>query len=122
MTLSRAIPLAFLAPPIVEAILQGKSIDLFLLKQGLDTSTPSGRAMFGMLSVFAEFERAIIRERIAAGMARAKAEGKKIGRPGIEREKRTAIRSARDRGWTMRRIAAHVGVSLGLVQRVIAKR
>lgn len=47
--------------------LQAKGVDLFLLQQGLDTSTPSGRAMFQMLGVFAGFEAAMIRERVRAG-------------------------------------------------------
>ena len=56
-------------------------IDLFLHQQGLDTTTPSGKAMFQMLGVFAEFERAIIRERVLAGLARAKEKGTKSGKP-----------------------------------------
>src|SRR5262249_38133181 len=52
-------------------------IELYLHQQGLDTTTPAGKAMFQMLGVLAEFERAIIRERVLAGMARAKAEGTK---------------------------------------------
>jgi DNA invertase Pin-like site-specific DNA recombinase len=59
--------------------LQAKGVDLFLLQQGLDTSTPSGRAMFQMLGVFAEFEAAMIRERVRAGVARAKRKGTKSG-------------------------------------------
>ena len=55
-------------------------MDLFLHQQGLDTTTSSGRAMFGMLSVFTEFERVIIRERVLAGMARAKVKGTLSGR------------------------------------------
>ena len=50
--------------------LHAKGVDLYLHQQGLDTSTPSGRAMYQMLGVFAEFERAIIRERVMAGLAR----------------------------------------------------
>src|SRR4029077_14671175 len=50
--------------------LHAKGVDLFLHQQGLDTSTPSGRAMFQMLGVFAEFERAMIRERVMAGLTR----------------------------------------------------
>ena len=72
-------------------------IDLFLHQQGLDTTTSSGRMMFGMLSVFAEFERAMIRERVTAGMKRAQAKGTKsgkaIGRPRIAPNTRTAIRN-----------------------------
>jgi DNA invertase Pin-like site-specific DNA recombinase len=50
-------------------------IDLFLHQQGLDTTTPAGKAMFQMMGVFAEFERAIIQERVRAGLKRAKDEG-----------------------------------------------
>ena len=53
-------------------------------QQGLDTSTPSGRAMYQMMGVFAEFERAIVRERVLSGLARAKAEGIALGRPSLE--------------------------------------
>ena len=53
--------------------LQSKKVDLYLHQQALDTSTPSGKAMFGMLGVFAEFERTIIQERVKAGLARARA-------------------------------------------------
>src|SRR5438874_6484877 len=58
-------------------------IDLFLHQQGLDTTTPAGKAMLQMMGVFAEFERAIIQERVRAGLARAKSEGKRLGRPPI---------------------------------------
>src|SRR5438445_70561 len=61
-------------------------IDLYLHQQGLDTTTPSGKAMFQMMGVFAEFERAMIQERVRAGLARAKAEGKRLGRPPIASE------------------------------------
>jgi DNA invertase Pin-like site-specific DNA recombinase len=52
-----------------------------LHQQGLDTTTPAGRAMFQMMGLFAEFERAIIQERVRAGLRRAKDEGKQLGRP-----------------------------------------
>jgi DNA invertase Pin-like site-specific DNA recombinase len=58
-------------------------IDLFLHQQGLDTTTPAGKAMFQMMGVFAEFERAMIQERVRAGLARARSEGKRLGRPRI---------------------------------------
>ena len=78
--------------------LRETGVELFLHQQGLDTTTSSGRAMFGMLSVFAEFERSIIRERVLSGMARAKAKGTKsgkaIGRPVIAPPTRNAIRDA----------------------------
>ena len=61
--------------------LRAAGVDLFLHQQALDTSTPSGRALFQMLGVFAEFEAAMIRERSRAGLARARAQGKRLGRP-----------------------------------------
>jgi DNA invertase Pin-like site-specific DNA recombinase len=60
-----------------------KKVDLYLHQQGVDTSTPAGKALFQMMGVFAEFERAIIVERINAGLARAKANGVVLGRPKI---------------------------------------
>jgi len=60
--------------------LHAVEVDLFLHQQGVDTTTPAGRAMFQMMGVFAEFERAMIRERVCAGLERAKANGIKLGR------------------------------------------
>src|SRR4030081_3917113 len=74
--------------------LHSLGIGLFLHQQGLDTTTPSGKAMFQMLGVFAEFERAMIQERVRAGLARARAEGKQLGRPKIA-EKTETRRSSR---------------------------
>jgi DNA invertase Pin-like site-specific DNA recombinase len=74
--------------------LHSLGIDLLLHQQGLDTTTPSGKAMFGMMGVFAEFERAMIQERVRAGLARAKAEGKRLGRPRVNGEVERAIQAA----------------------------
>ena len=60
--------------------LNGAGCDLYLERQAVDTTTPAGRALFQMLGVFAEFERAIIQERIHAGIARARVKGTKSGR------------------------------------------
>jgi DNA invertase Pin-like site-specific DNA recombinase len=102
--------------------LRAAGIGLFLLKQGLDSETPTGRAMLGMCSVFAELEREIIRERIHAGLARVKARGRRLGRPQISRTLVDRIRRLRaDRpGHSVRRIAAEVGVGSTTVQRVLA--
>src|SRR6266436_1812994 len=72
--------------------LQEKGVDLFLHQQGLDTSTTAGKAMFQMLGVFAEFERGLIRERVNAGLARARAQGRRLGRPPISPAQEVAIR------------------------------
>jgi DNA invertase Pin-like site-specific DNA recombinase len=61
--------------------LKGAGVELYLHQQAVDTSTPSGRALFQMLGVFAEFERAMIRERVQAGLRRARAKSKAIRRP-----------------------------------------
>ena len=63
--------------------LHAKNVDLYLHVQGIDTTTPSGKAMFGMVGVFAEFERSLIQERVKAGLQRAKTQGKRLGRPPV---------------------------------------
>jgi len=103
------------------AELHAKGVDLYLHQQGLDTSTPSGRAMFQMLGVFAEFERSMIRERVMAGLARAKAEGTRLGRPATvadDAAKVRTIRAARAAGKSVRTIAREYGVGIGTVARL----
>src|SRR4029450_13385791 len=63
--------------------LKAKGIDLCLHQQGVDTSTPAGKALFQMLGVFAEFEHAMIIDRVRAGLKRARAQGKRLGRPRV---------------------------------------
>jgi DNA invertase Pin-like site-specific DNA recombinase len=95
-------------------------IDLYLHQQGLDSTTPAGKAMFQMMGVFAEFERAMIQERIRAGLARARSEGKTLGRPRIADETERAIQralKAKDRPG-VRQIATDFGVSPGTVQKI----
>jgi DNA invertase Pin-like site-specific DNA recombinase len=82
--------------------IQAKGVDLFLFQQGLDTSTPSGRAMFGMLGVFAEFERAMIRERIMSGLRRT---SKKSGRKPMADDRAEAIRRSLQDGVGIRATA-----------------
>ena len=99
--------------------LHALSIDLYLHQQGLDTTTPTGKAMFQMCGVFAEFERSIIRERINAGLERARSNGKKLGRPRIDPDVEEAIQAALARGDKgMRKIAREMGVGVSVVQRV----
>ena len=99
-------------------------VDLFLHQQALDTTTPAGKAMFGMLAVFGEFERSMIVARVNAGMARAKASGTKsgkaIGRPRISRKIEQRIRDELAKGTGILKVAALVGVGSGTVQRIKA--
>jgi len=99
--------------------LRGVGVDLYLHQQAMDTSTPSGKALFQMCGVFAEFERAILQERIKAGLARAKASGKRLGRRPVGAEKEAEIRSLRVQGLGMQRIARTAGVGVSVVQRVL---
>ncbi len=102
--------------------LQAKGVDLFLLRQGLDTSTPSGRAMFQMLGVFAEFEAAMIRERVRAGVARAKRKGTKsgrpMGRPKLDAKREAAVRKALASGTGILKVAQTLGIGTGTVARI----
>lgn len=100
--------------------LKAAGADLYLHKQALDTTTPSGRAMFGMLGVFAEFEREIIRERVMAGLATAKAKGKTVGRPRAPDETLQRVRDLRAQGWGIRKVAREVGCGVSLIQRLEA--
>jgi DNA invertase Pin-like site-specific DNA recombinase len=99
--------------------LQTLGLDLYLHRQALDTSTPSGRAMFGMLSVFGEFEREMIRERVNAGLARAKAQGKVLGRRRTAPDIEHRIRELRARGMGMLKIGKTLGIGTSVVQRVV---
>src|SRR6201987_3684098 len=99
--------------------LHALKIDLFLRQQGLDTTTPAGKAMFHMMGVFAEFERAMIQERVRAGLARARGEGKRLGRPQSPphwKSDREALATPGRPG--VRVIAKQFGVNLGTVQRI----
>lgn len=100
--------------------LRAAGADLYLHKQALDTTTPAGRAMFGMLGVFAEFEREIIVERVQAGMATAKANGKQVGRPKVGEAKLQRIRELRAGGMGMLKVAKEVGCGVSLIQRMEA--
>ena len=99
--------------------LHEKGVGLFLHRQGLDTTTTAGRAMFQMLGVFAEFERGIIRERVNAGLARARQNGTKLGRRRVKPSVEATIREQRAKGDGILKIARTLGVGTSVVQRVV---
>ncbi len=99
--------------------LHTKGVDLYLHQQGIDTTTPAGKAMFQMCGVFAEFERAMIRERVKAGLERARAQGKTLGRPRISKSVEKKIQAARRQGKGIKKIANELGIGVSTVQRVV---
>ncbi len=101
--------------------IHAKGVDLYLHQQGIDTTTPSGKAMFQMCGVFAEFERAMIRERVKAGLARAKTQGKKLGRPRVPAYIERKVHAGRIKGMGMKAIARELQIGTGTVQRILAE-
>ncbi len=97
-------------------------IDLYIDQQAVDTSSPAGRALFQMLGVFAEFERSLIRERVLAGLQRAKGQGKALGRPRIDENVERQIKDLLSTGELgIRSIARRLSVGTGTVQRIKAE-
>lgn len=101
--------------------LHAVGVDLFLHQQAIDTTTPAGRAMFQMMSVFAEFERSMIQERVRAGLRRARAQGKTLGRPKVTGKVEQAVLAARADGTGKRKIAKQLGIGVSTVTRIIAE-
>lgn len=103
--------------------LHSMGVDLYLHQQGINTTTPAGKALFGMMGVFAEFERGMIRERVKSGLARARKNGTKsgnaIGRPTVSVEVENRIRGLRADGLGMLKIAQQAGCGVSVVQRVV---
>jgi len=104
------------------AELDAVGCDLYLEKQAIDTTTPAGRALFQMLGVFAEFEREMIRERVCAGLARARKYGTKSGKPighaPLPKAKTEAIRAELAKGTGILKTARIVGTGVSVVQRI----
>lgn len=98
--------------------IQGQGCDLFLHQQALDTSTNSGRLMFGMLSLFADFERSMIVSRVRAGCDRARAKGVRFGRPPMPIYRLERVKKALRDGLSIRATAKATGVSTASVQRI----
>jgi DNA invertase Pin-like site-specific DNA recombinase len=91
------------------------------LRDNLDLSTPSGRLMFQIIGAMAEFERALIQERVRAWLRHARARGKRLGRPGVSVEAKL-VSELRAHGASLRTIARQLGVGLGTIHRVLAGR
>ena len=100
--------------------MRGAGVGLFLLKQGIDSETPTGRAMLSMCATFAELEREIIRERIHSGLARARAKGRRLGRKPVGADVERRIRDLHAKGLGKLKIARTLEIGTSVVQRVLA--
>jgi DNA invertase Pin-like site-specific DNA recombinase len=92
------------------------------LTEALDMTTPGGRALAGMLAVFAEFERDILRDRVKAGIAQARKEGRAHGRPPTLQKHTAEIRALFAGGISKRQIAARLSISRASVRRILVLR
>jgi DNA invertase Pin-like site-specific DNA recombinase len=100
--------------------MQALNVGLYLHQQGIDSSTAAGRAMLQMCGVFAEFERDMLKERIHAGLRRAKRQGKRFGRPTVLPSVESKVKQLRAEGVGMNKIARQLGVGVSTVQRISA--
>ena len=102
--------------------IQSANCDLYIHQSGIDTSTASGKMMFGMLSVFSEFERSMIKERVIAGQQRAKSEGKHIGRKtNVNEGTVNAVKQLRQNNVPIKRIAKDLHIGVGTVYKILDK-
>jgi len=93
-------------------------IDFVSLHEGVDTSTPNGRLVFGIFASIAEFERELIRDRVKSGLALAKSRGKCLGRPRVNVD-RLRIATLRNEGRSWAEICDVLGISKGTAQRAV---
>ena len=103
------------------AKLEALGVAFISFRDNLDLSTPSGRLNFMIIGAMAEFERALIQERVKAGLRNAKAKGKKLGRPRADVDK-SQVEALRASGMSWREIAEKLGVGLGTVHRSLQPR
>ena len=101
--------------------IQSAGVDLFIHQQAINTATPAGRMTFGIFSALGEYERELIRERINAGLARARAEGKKLGRPSnVNPSVITSVKLLREKGHSIHNIAKSLHIGVGTTQKILA--
>jgi DNA invertase Pin-like site-specific DNA recombinase len=98
--------------------LEAVGCDLFIDQQSIDTSTPTGKLIFQVVGAFAEFERSMIQQRVHAGLKRARAQGKVLGRPKVDERIEAAIRDALKKGVGIKKTAKLLGCGIATVYRV----
>jgi DNA invertase Pin-like site-specific DNA recombinase len=103
------------------AELEALGLSFISLRDNLDLSTPSGQLMFHVVGAMAQFERALIQERVRAGLRNAKAKGKRLGRPRVIVDE-TTILAMRDSGASWRTVSVKLGIGLGTAHRIAQRR
>jgi DNA invertase Pin-like site-specific DNA recombinase len=98
--------------------LEATGVDLYLDQQNIDTTTPAGKLLFQVTGAFAEFERSMIRQRVNAGLARAKAQGKRLGRPRVDHRIAARVRAELTKGTGVLKTAKALAIGVGTVQRI----
>jgi DNA invertase Pin-like site-specific DNA recombinase len=101
--------------------LQERRVDLYLDRQQLDTTTSNGKLLFQIIGAFAEFERSMIQERVHAGLQRARAQGKQLGRPRVPTKTEDAVRASLAGGTGIVKTAKTLGLGTKTVQRIKAE-
>lgn len=102
--------------------LQHLGVGFVSLTEALDLTTPAGRAMAGLLAVFAEFEREILGERVRAGLAQARQNGKHLGRPPSAAHKATQVRRLYRDGLSKSEIARRIKIGRTSVRRILSPK
>ena len=103
------------------AEVQAAGVDLYVHQQAINTATPAGRMVFGIFSALGEYERELIRDRINAGLARARAEGKKLGRPSnVNDSVITSVKLLRKTGLSIHKIAKQLRIGVGTTSKILA--
>ncbi|HLX30767.1 MAG TPA: recombinase family protein [Casimicrobiaceae bacterium] len=100
--------------------IRSHGVDLYLHQQAIDTTGPYGKLIFHISGTFAEFERELIKQRVQAGVDRARAQGKRLGRPVIHGDdKAAAVMALRKRGMGLNKIGRELGIGTSTVQRIV---
>lgn len=102
------------------AEMMAANVEPYSHREAIDGTTPHGRAMLQMAAVFAELEREMIRDRVRAGLARVKAQGRRLGRPTLAEDVKARVRKLREEGVPLRRIAQEAGIAVSSVQGILA--
>jgi DNA invertase Pin-like site-specific DNA recombinase len=102
--------------------LEGSRIDLYCHQQGLNTTTPAGRMVYGIFASLGEYERELIRERINAGLKRARSEGKKLGRPSVATQPAVinSVKLLRSKGMSIHNIAKNLRIGVGTASKILS--